>query len=110
MFSLAGTGFNDRTMGKQLKCYVCHIKLRQVQVIEGDYERDTHFCNWLLQTVHDGVLDPEFAFVTKETWVPDEWDVSAQNEGTRVISIRDRLLKYLFTIRRLMCVHAVTAT
>jgi hypothetical protein len=61
--------------------------LRQFQAIEGDYERNTHFCNWLLQTVLDGVLDAEFAFVMKETCFLHEWDASAQNKDTGAISI-----------------------
>jgi hypothetical protein len=43
------------------------IKITQVQVIEeGDYGRRTHFCNWFLQAVHDGVLDPKLMFFTDE--------------------------------------------
>jgi hypothetical protein len=41
-------------------------KITQVQVIEGDYGRRTHFCNCFLQAVHDGVLDPKLTFFTDE--------------------------------------------
>jgi ferritin len=38
------------------------IKITQVEVTEKrDYER-TNFCNWFLQAVHDGVLDPKLTF------------------------------------------------
>jgi hypothetical protein len=44
-------------------------KITQVKVIEeGDYGRRTHFCNWFLQAVHDGVLDPKLTFFTDEAW------------------------------------------
>jgi hypothetical protein len=38
-------------------------KITQVQVIEeDDYRGRTHFCNWFLQEVHDGVLNPKLTF------------------------------------------------
>jgi hypothetical protein len=38
-------------------------KITQVEVIEEcNYRRRTHFCNWFLQAVHDGVLDPKLTF------------------------------------------------
>jgi hypothetical protein len=38
-------------------------KITQVKATEeGDYGRRTHFCNWFLQAVHDGVLGPKFHF------------------------------------------------
>jgi hypothetical protein len=44
-------------------------KIIQVQVTEeGDYGRRTHFCNWFLQAVHDGVLDPRLTFFTDGAW------------------------------------------
>jgi hypothetical protein len=55
-------------------------KITQVQVIEeGDYGRRTHFCNWILQAVHDGVLDPKLAFFTDEAWFHLSGDINAQN-------------------------------
>jgi hypothetical protein len=44
-------------------------KITQIQVTEEcDYGRRTHFCNWILQAVHDGILDPELTFFTDEAW------------------------------------------
>jgi hypothetical protein len=37
-------------------------KMTQVQVIEEDNYERTHFCNWFLQAVYDGVLDPKLIF------------------------------------------------
>jgi hypothetical protein len=38
-------------------------KITQVQVIEeGDSGRRTHFCNWFLQAVYDGVLEQNLRF------------------------------------------------
>jgi hypothetical protein len=55
-------------------------KITQVQVIEeGDYGRRTHFCNWFLQAVHDGVLDPKLTFFTDEAWFHLSSYISAQN-------------------------------
>jgi hypothetical protein len=46
---------------------------------EGDYERRMHFCNWLLWTVHDGVLDPKFTFFTDKAWFHLSRYINAQN-------------------------------
>jgi hypothetical protein len=55
-------------------------KITQVQVIEEcDYGRRTHFCNWLLQAVHDGVLYPKLTFFTDEAWFHLSGYISAQN-------------------------------
>jgi hypothetical protein len=41
-------------------------KIRQVQAIEDDdYER-TQFCNWFLQAIYDGLLDPKLTISTDE--------------------------------------------
>jgi hypothetical protein len=55
-------------------------KITQVQVIEEcDYGRRTHFCNWFLQAVHDGVLDPKLTFFTDEAWFHLNGYINAQN-------------------------------
>jgi hypothetical protein len=55
-------------------------EIAQVQVIEeGDYGRRTNFCNWFLQTVHDGVLDPKLTFFTVEAWFHLSGYINAQN-------------------------------
>jgi hypothetical protein len=55
-------------------------KITQVQVIEEcDCGRRTHFCNWFLQAVYDGVLDPELTFFTDEAWFHLSGYINAQN-------------------------------
>jgi hypothetical protein len=55
-------------------------KITQVQVIEeSDYGRRMHFCNWFLQAVHDGILDPKLTFFTDEAWFHLSWYINAQN-------------------------------
>jgi hypothetical protein len=55
-------------------------KITQVQVIEEcDYGRRTHFCNWFLQAVHKGVLDPKLTFFTDEAWFHLSGYINAQN-------------------------------
>jgi hypothetical protein len=55
-------------------------KITQVQVIEeGDYRKRTHFCNWFLQAVHDGVLDPKLTFFADEAWFHLSGYINAQN-------------------------------
>jgi hypothetical protein len=42
------------------------IKIIQAQAIqEGNYRSKTHFCNWFLWAVDDGVLDPKLSFSIK---------------------------------------------
>jgi hypothetical protein len=38
-----------------------------------------HFCNWFLQAVHDGVLDPKLTFFTHEAWFHLNGYINAQN-------------------------------
>jgi hypothetical protein len=55
-------------------------KITHVHVIEEcDYGRRTHFCNWFLQAVHDGVLDPKLTFFTNEAWFHLSEYINAQN-------------------------------
>jgi hypothetical protein len=72
---------SKQQLGEQLKTYIYgRIKVTQVQVIEeGDYGRRTHFCNWFLQAVHDGVLDPKLTFFTDEAWFHLSGYINAQN-------------------------------
>jgi hypothetical protein len=32
----------------------------------ADYAARIHFCNWLLQNVHDGIVDPQLLFMTDD--------------------------------------------
>jgi hypothetical protein len=55
-------------------------KITQVRAIEEcDYGRRTHFCNWFLQAVHDGVLHPKLTFFTDEAWFHLSGHINAQN-------------------------------
>jgi hypothetical protein len=55
-------------------------KITRVQVIEEyDYGRRTHFCNWFLQAVHDGALDPKLTFFTEEAWFHLSGYINAQS-------------------------------
>jgi hypothetical protein len=38
-----------------------------------------HFCIWLLQNVHDGIVDSQLLFITNEVWFHVKGHVSAQN-------------------------------
>jgi hypothetical protein len=35
---------------------------------QPDYAARIRFCNWLLQNVHDGIVDPQLLFMTHEAW------------------------------------------
>jgi hypothetical protein len=60
--------------------YLRQYKITQVQVIEEcNYGRRTHFCNWFLQVVHDGVLDPKLTFFTDEAWFHLSGYINAHN-------------------------------
>jgi hypothetical protein len=37
------------------------------------------FCNWLLQNVHHGIVDPQLLFMTDEAWFHVSGHVNAQN-------------------------------
>jgi hypothetical protein len=59
-------------------------EITQVQVTEEcDYGRRTHICNWFLQAVHDGVLDPKLTFFTDEAWFHQSGYNDAQNNRYR---------------------------
>jgi hypothetical protein len=34
------------------------------EIKQPDYSARINFCNWLLQNVHDGVMDPQLLFIT----------------------------------------------
>jgi hypothetical protein len=54
-------------------------KITQVQVTEEcNNRRRMHFCNWFLQAVHDGVLDPKLTFFTDEAWFHLSGYINAQ--------------------------------
>jgi hypothetical protein len=78
-------------------------KIAQVQVIEeGDYGRRTHFCNWFLQAVHDGVLDPKLTFFTDEAWFHLSGYINAQNNRYWSSINPRQTFEVLFMIRRLV--------
>jgi hypothetical protein len=55
-------------------------KITQVHAIEEwDYGRRTHFLNWFLKAIHDGVLDPKLTFFTDEAWFHLSGYINAQN-------------------------------
>jgi Asp-tRNA(Asn)/Glu-tRNA(Gln) amidotransferase B subunit len=55
-------------------------RITQVQVTEeGNYRRRAHCCNWFLQALHDGVLDPKLTFFTDEAWFHLSGYINAQN-------------------------------
>jgi hypothetical protein len=41
--------------------------------------RRTLFCDWFLQAVHDGVLDPKLTFFTDQAWFHLSGYINAQN-------------------------------
>jgi hypothetical protein len=56
------------------------LKIRQVQATEEGYYRGRmYFCNWFLQAVHDGLLNPKLTFFTEEAWFLLTGRISAQN-------------------------------
>jgi hypothetical protein len=46
---------------------------------QPDYAARIHFCNWLLQNVHDGLMDPQLLFITDEAWFYISGRVNMQN-------------------------------
>ncbi|PNF37420.1 hypothetical protein B7P43_G16027 [Cryptotermes secundus] len=46
---------------------------------EPDHAARIRFCNWLLQNVHDGIVDPQLLFMTDEAWFHVGGHVNAQN-------------------------------
>jgi hypothetical protein len=79
-------------------------KITQVQVTEEcDHRRRIHFCNWFLQAVHDGVLDPKLTFFTDKLgfiWVGTSM---LKTIGIGAVLIQSRRSKCPFMIRRFVC-------
>ena len=46
---------------------------------EPDFNRRTHFCDWYVQSVHDGIVDPQITFFTDEAWFHLSGYVNTQN-------------------------------
>jgi hypothetical protein len=44
-----------------------------------DYAARISFCNWLLQNVYDGLVDPQLLFTTDEAWFYVSGHVNMQN-------------------------------
>jgi hypothetical protein len=57
---------------------VCDKK-EQSKLKQPDYAARNRFCKWLLQNVHDGIVDPQLVFMTDEAWFHVSDHVSAQN-------------------------------
>jgi hypothetical protein len=46
---------------------------------QPDYAARIRFCNWLLQNVHDGIVDPQVLIMTDEAWLHLSGHANAQN-------------------------------
>jgi hypothetical protein len=46
---------------------------------QPDFAARIGFCNWLLQNVHDGIVDPQLLFMTDEAWFYVSGLVNVQN-------------------------------
>jgi hypothetical protein len=46
---------------------------------EHDLVARIHFCNWFLQSVYDGEVDPQFVFFSSEAWFSLHGEVNSQN-------------------------------
>jgi hypothetical protein len=46
---------------------------------QPDFAARIGFCNWLLQNVDDGIVDPQLLFMTYEAWFHVSGRVNAQN-------------------------------
>jgi hypothetical protein len=61
------------------------IKFRQYKIAvvdklkQPDFAARIGFCNWLLQNVRDGIVDPQLLFMTDEAWFHVSGRVNAQN-------------------------------
>jgi hypothetical protein len=43
------------------------------------YFKYVYFCNWFLQSVHDGEVDPQLVFFSGEAWFSIHGEVNSQN-------------------------------
>jgi hypothetical protein len=46
---------------------------------EHDPVARIHLCNWFLQAVHDGEVDPQFVFFSDEAWFSLRGEVNSRN-------------------------------
>jgi hypothetical protein len=46
---------------------------------QPNFAAKIRFQNWLLQNVHDGIMDPQLLFMTDEAWLHVSGRVNAQN-------------------------------
>jgi hypothetical protein len=61
----------------------CPYKIPVVHELkQPDFAARIRFCNWLLQNVHDGIVDPQLLFMTDEAWFHVSGRVSVQNVRT----------------------------
>jgi hypothetical protein len=48
-------------------------------LMEHDPVARIHFCNWFLQSLHDGQVDPQLVFLSNEVWFSLHGEVNSQN-------------------------------
>jgi hypothetical protein len=46
---------------------------------QPDFAARIGFCNWLLQNVHDGTVDPQLLFMPNKAWFHVSGHVNTQN-------------------------------
>jgi hypothetical protein len=49
------------------------------EVKQPEYAAKICFCSWLLQNMHNGLVDPQLLFITDEAWVYVSGHVNTQN-------------------------------
>jgi hypothetical protein len=93
--SLKRHRFRPQPHGEWLRSHVyCRIQLDRFKSLNK-----AHFCNWFSRAVHGGALDSKSYFSPMKLgsiWVGISM---LRRKGTGAVLIRDRILKYPFTIR-----------
>jgi hypothetical protein len=59
---LLGSTFRTRLIK-----FLLHKIMAAPKLGQPDYAARVHFCNWLLQNVHDGIMDPQLLFTPDGT-------------------------------------------
>jgi hypothetical protein len=52
-----------------------------------DYKRRVRFCNWFINCVHDGLLDPKLTFFIDEANFISQDMLTYKTTGTEVVKI-----------------------
>jgi hypothetical protein len=80
-FSAQGTSVSKTSARRATK--LLQLLLCKATVVHALKEHDPvariHFCNWFLQSVHDGEVDPQLAFFFDEAWFSLVGEVNSQN-------------------------------